>query len=261
MLIKYQSQIVLAIFAIWVLGFAFQAGRSTQHQDDRKQIEASFKASHPEQRSDQSDPRPNGSNHPNANERSSEATEVSFIGLKLGEALLVFVTVWLVLVTKALVDGSAETAQQQLRAYVSVDTGSNLRQSHKLNLRFEFRPNIVNNGLTPANDVRIFSRIGVVSPVIPEGFDYTTLPLAAASTATLMPRQTKFNSMVYHRYLDGVELRQVAKGETCFHLYGKVTYTDIFKKPRTSRFSFIIFAGKKNQPTIWRNTDHNNDCD
>jgi hypothetical protein len=44
MLRKYQNQIVLAIFAFWILGFAFQTGRSTQHQEDRKQIESTYKS-------------------------------------------------------------------------------------------------------------------------------------------------------------------------------------------------------------------------
>ena len=95
MLRKYQNSVVLAIFAFWVLGFAFQTGRSTQHQEDRKQIEATHKPS-----------------------QAIQAPEVTLIGLRLGEGLLIFATIWLVIVTKALVDGSRESSQKQLRAYV-----------------------------------------------------------------------------------------------------------------------------------------------
>src|SRR5712675_1897531 len=125
MLRKYESHIVLAIFALWVIGFAFQAGRSTQHQEDRKQIEAAYKSSHgvqDQKRTNETYPPPSGPTNSQAENRGGETPEVTFVGLKLGEGLLVFVTIWLVLVTKALVDGAKDTAERQLRAYVFLDS-------------------------------------------------------------------------------------------------------------------------------------------
>jgi hypothetical protein len=94
------------------------------------------------------------------------ASEIAPLGIKPGEWLLSIITLMLWGATVGLVRGADKTAEKQLRAYVSVESGVMFRQ--KKGLRFEFRPNVINNGLTPAKDVRIVSNLGVVSPVIPE---------------------------------------------------------------------------------------------
>ena len=265
MLSKYQNHIVLAIFAFWILGFAFQLGRSTQHQEDRKQIEAAYKSSQTVQdqkHTHDAASRPDDPSNTQAEKRGGEAPEVTFIELKLGEGLLVFVTVWLVLVTRALVDGAKDTAERQLRAYISVEPGGNFRQSQKRKTVFEFTPNIVNNGLTPANDVIIHTNIGVVPPIIPPNFDYSsTLIGPNPSRATIGPRQSKFNGTFLFRNIDRKEMRLIVNKQKCFHLFGRVEYKDVFGHPHTSNFSFVIFVGRKSQQTVWRSTEHHNDCD
>ena len=43
-----------------------------------------------------------------------------------------------------------DTAAMELRAYISVETGTNFRQSRRHKTVFEFRPVVRNNGTTPA---------------------------------------------------------------------------------------------------------------
>jgi hypothetical protein len=174
MLKKYENQIVLAIFAFWILGFAFQTGRSTQHQEDRKQIEAPYKSGQTVQNQhgpDDSRSRPDSPTKPQTGNRNGEAPEVTFIGLKLGEGLLVFVTVWLVLVTKALVDGSKETAERQLRAYVHI-VGKEFLVQGVDGERFVNQFSVLNAGQTPAYKLRIDTVTKVLVHPLPENCDF-----------------------------------------------------------------------------------------
>jgi hypothetical protein len=57
--------------------------------------------------------------------------------------------------------------RRQLRAYLPVEPGTTFRQSKKHRAKFEFRPTVVNNGQTPASNVKILSKVDFGSPSIP----------------------------------------------------------------------------------------------
>ena len=61
----------------------------------------------------------------------------------------------------------------QMRAYISVDVGAYCRQNTRRRLRFDFRPNLANAGLTPANDVLILSRLEIKDVAIPPDFNFS----------------------------------------------------------------------------------------
>jgi hypothetical protein len=199
----------------------------------------------------------------NQGQRGSEgAAEVSIFGIKPGEWLLSIVTLMLWGATVGLVRGADKTASAQLRAYISVETGANIRQSRRRRLQFEFRPVLRNNGLTPARNVRIISLIDVVPPVVPLGFNYAIPILGSgplSSVTTIGPRQERFHTRVMGRYLSIGELRDVRRGEKVFHIWGAVFYDDIFSQAQHTNFSFIIFVGGKREMTIWHNTLEHND--
>src|SRR6266567_3280583 len=95
------DQIVIGCFVIWLAGY--QTGRSTEHQEYRKKIEAANKPADSVQHQAHSSSVPSAPNQPaqpKAGDGGHETPEVTFLTLKVGEALLAFVTVWLVLATK-----------------------------------------------------------------------------------------------------------------------------------------------------------------
>jgi hypothetical protein len=152
-----------------------------------------------------------------------------------------------------------DTAERQLRAYVSIGSGVVFKQ--KRNISFEFRANLINNGNTPAKDVRIVSNIGLVPPDIPEGFDYSLPAQMGGSASDVGPRQQRIHSMVYSRKLTRAQLRRILRGEWIFHLYGTVRYLDVFEKSKTTNFSFTVFLGRKRDTPIWHYTERNNHAD
>jgi hypothetical protein len=227
MLTKYQNQLVLGIFVVWMLGFAFVMGRSTQHQEDRKQIEAAHKtgqAIQNQKRADEGDSRPDGPPNHQADNRSDQAPEITFIGLKLGEGLLIFVTVWLVLVTKALVDGSKNTAERQLRAYVSV-MGGHVKvvagSSDKLYLRgnLEFK----NAGQTPAYDFSSWTITELVDDpeIMPE------MRSNGAGSSVVGPNTDRFVDIAKGP-LTQADIDAIRRGTKHIIVWGEVTYTDAF---------------------------------
>jgi hypothetical protein len=152
-----------------------------------------------------------------------------------------------------------DTAERQLRAYVSVESGLVIKQ--KGNLRFEFRPVIVNNGNTPAKDVRIVSNMGIVPPAVPDSFDYSLPFQIGGSVSNVGPKQHRFHSMIWQRKVTIGEMRRVVRGDWIFHLYGTVRYLDVFDKERTTNFSFALFLGRKRDAPIWHYTERNNHAD
>jgi|SRR5689334_13171675 len=157
-----------------------------------------------------------------------------------------------------------DTARRELRAYLSVESGQTFRQSQRHHTRFEFRPNVVNNGRTPASKVRILSKIELRSGALPLGFDFS---LSAAgvppgSMATIGPGKDRFHTVIFPRTLTWSELRHHAKGNIWFHLWGQVTYEDIFRIERHTYFSsMILIPTSKRIATLWLATDRHNHYD
>jgi hypothetical protein len=186
-----------------------------------------------------------------------------FIIIEIGKFLddhngviLAFITGGLVWVARK----QYKTSQAQLRAYLSVETGKYLRQSQKHRLHFEFRPTLKNNGQTPASNVRVVSRVDIDIPQISPAFNYF-IPPQPGSVTTIGTGQDRFTSSVFPRNLTIPEMREIRKGTKCFHVWGNVTYTDIFKIERHTNFSYIIFVGGKRDMALWRNTEKHNDAD
>lgn len=170
----------------------------------------------------------------------------------------------LVLAVLSQVGEARKSTERQLRAYLSVETGISYRQSQKHRTRFEFRPNVVNNGRTPASDVKILSKLDFIAPPIPRNFDYSLSPigLAPGSIAAIGAGKDKFHGAVFYRFLTWPELRALGKGTKRFHLWGQVTYKDIFKIERRTYFSFLIFVPtSKKAQVFWLATEHHNDFD
>jgi hypothetical protein len=153
---------------------------------------------------------------------------------------------------------------RQMRAYISVDIGGYIRQNRRKNIKFEFRPNIINNGATPANFVKVFARCDIKTINIPIDFDFSINNdhHNAPGSATIFSRVSKFKSTVFERFASRQELAGLLKGKLIFHVWGTVFYEDIFGADRSSNFSFVIFMpnNKRGNP-IWQTTERHNDAD
>jgi hypothetical protein len=157
------------------------------------------------------------------------------------------------------------TTQAELRAYISVEIATLpiIRQSQRHQLHFEFRPEIVNNGQTPAKEVSVISRADI-GPFQPPANFYYRMPAPPAgqprSVTTIGVGQKRFHNCILPRFLTPTELRDVYKGRHWFHIWGTVTYLDIFDVERQTNFSYVISVGNKRANPWWLATEKNNDA-
>jgi hypothetical protein len=115
--------LVLLPFLAFGLWFSFQVGKGTEQQNERIRIEA---AKHPnnavqeQTRAQQGQASTNAPSNPHTENGSNDRAEWNFpFGLRPGEVMLVLFTVLLWLSTADIADTAKDTAQRQLRAYVS----------------------------------------------------------------------------------------------------------------------------------------------
>jgi len=174
-------------------------------------------------------------------------------------------TVLLSVITFGLILSGADqqrTTRAQLRAYLTVEPGKSFRQSRKRNFRFEMRPNVVNVGQTPASNVAILSKVDFITLPIPPDFNFKLIApqnLPPGSRATIGPGKDKYHGAIIGRQLTWRELRDHATAKKLFHVWGVVTYTDIFKIKRHTYFSYLVFFPLKvSQEVIWNTTDRHN---
>jgi hypothetical protein len=179
---------------------------------------------------------------PQADNRGSEAPEVTFIGLKLGEGLLVFVTVWLVLVTKALVDGSKETAERQLRAYVHT-IGKDFVVQGADGDRFVNRFSVVNAGQTPAYKLQIDSVVKVLPRPLTENFEFAFIPEGLNRSVMMVgPGRSVGHDSLADAILSPAEMIRIMSADSGVRLYsyGTIRYEDCFGHPRFTDFCYFL---------------------
>jgi hypothetical protein len=275
---KRSTAVVLMLFALWFLGFAYQVGRSTQHQEDRKKIEAAYKANKAienQASTHDSHAGPSQPPQPQAREGSQEAPEITYLSIKLGEAVLALVTVWLVLVTRDLVIEAREsserlwkagekqralsedTAQRQLRAYVIVsgkDFGVHLGN-------FESTVRIKNVGQTPAYDLTAIVRTDILPYPLPDDFNFALQRNGIPSVDVLGPRQRVGNTSCFAEKDTTVEEWREARsehGNLRIYTYGTVNYRDAFsdKVNRHTNFCYC-FAWDAKRASIETYQTHN----
>jgi|SRR5277367_4440475 len=120
MLDKYLKSFVYVLALCWAIGFAFLIGEGTEQQNERIRIEATQKANNSIKKQKGSESaRSDVPSAQYANNGSDYGSERTLIGIKPGEALLALITVLVWLAIRDLVKTSKDTAQRQLRAYVS----------------------------------------------------------------------------------------------------------------------------------------------
>ena len=160
----------------------------------------------------------------------SEHTE--FLGVNLGEWLLFFATVGLVVATRQLVKSADQTAKRQLRAYVYLENAKFVVSGAacKITLR------VKNYGQTPAHNVVLDN----LSVCVPWNGGNTVLP-----TST---RRTQLGSMAPNGdfvdnedIVDKIDVTDLRNGNTAVYLVGTIAYDTVFRmRRRVTNFRYYV---------------------
>lgn len=142
--------------------------------------------------------------------------------------------------------------RKQMRAYVSVEVGVAVYQDARL--RFEAKPNLVNNGLTPARNVSIKALAAIIDGSGPAAVTLPDVGAVPASDVGLAPRQILTMSAVVDGRLPDAEVEEVMTGSTRrLFAWGKVTYDDVYGESWETNFcvNYAFFMGADNQMKVW----------
>lgn len=134
------------------------------------------------------------------------------------------------------------TTRAQLRAYLSVVIGPAVYQDRERELRFEAKPLILNNGSTPAYNVRYSIRAAIMADTEAGNFVYTEPPDAPLSQASIGPNENRVMSGIVDQYVPDEDIQDIcdAKGKALY-VWGVVRYDDVFKQPRYTQFAQKIW--------------------
>jgi hypothetical protein len=147
-------------------------------------------------------------------------------------------TVLLSIITLGLVWSAVEqqnTTRAQLRAYLSVVIGAAVYQddTHK----FEAKPAILNNGQTPAYNVRYGIKAEILSDSVAAGFTFTEPPDVPKSQSSIGPRENRLMSAIVVNRVPNNQIPNIKWGVgQALWVWGVVHYDDIFGKPHFTQF-------------------------
>jgi len=133
--------------------------------------------------------------------------------------------------------------QRQMRAYVSVTVGGATFQERAKNLKFAGSPKIINDGMTPAHNVRSVIKAAIVKLPVDPAFDFNLPPGDATSAPALGPRHVRDIQGIVEDYIadqdvPGVKDLTAMKG---LLVWGRVDYDDAFGDAHYANFAQIIY--------------------
>jgi hypothetical protein len=155
----------------------------------------------------------------------------------------------------------AKATERQLRAYISVSTGTVIFQDDPLQ-PFVVLPDCINDGQTPAYAMSYNMRVDVLPYPLPDNFGFPMRQEQAVitSTAVVTPRRTFQLGASLDRFLDQDEISQIMHGkELRLYGYGTVRYSDAFGESRYTNFS-QSYVWKRDGTPLGENTKHHNDA-
>lgn len=132
-------------------------------------------------------------------------------------------------------DHLEDTAQRQLRAYVSIDprTVSNFGTTHTIVVGADAR----NHGLTPASNMSHVFLMGPLPNPLPNGFVFPEPYRRIATNNSLFPGSIVPVRYIDDRVLTAAEIAAINGNSQRFHIWGITRYEDAFGRERTTRFS------------------------
>lgn len=156
----------------------------------------------------------------------------------------------------------AATASQQMRAYCTVVISSALYQEMGKGLRFEAKPRIVNTGHTPAHKVCYKARAAILPHKLPDDFTFP-LPDIFIGGAVLGPQQVfDIGAVVEGPFVLDADVEDIKHGSSgnVLHIWGIITYTDVFGESRETKFcQNIMWIGESEKEIVYGyyNARHN----
>ena len=152
------------------------------------------------------------------------------------------------------------TIRAQLRAYVTTVPGFSIRQGgNRGALKFEFRPQILNTGQTPAYKVDIVSRMAFVAIGEVAKYDFRLPANQYPGAMTLGPNQERFTQVIFDRKLTKAELRLYKKGSHRLLIYGRINYRDAFGHRHYTHYCYIVSWWLRMGPPLWNHAIPHND--
>ena len=104
------------------------------------------------------------------------------------------------------------TTRAQLRAYLSVVIGLGVNQDRVRELKFEAKPFILNNGETPAYNVRVRIKAEILTDVQIPNFVFIEPPDVPQSQASIGPKENRTMSGLLDRYVPDDEVQDICDG-------------------------------------------------
>lgn len=206
----------------------------------------------------------------NAQHASDEASEYWTIfgrWVKVTDTLLVIftgllfgATVFLYRATRDLVESAEKTAAMEMRAYIAVIICDAVFQESGKGLRFEAKPRIINNGRTPAHNVRYRATVDILPIDLPNDFTFP-LPETYTGGAVMGPQQHFDIGAIVTNYVLDPDVEDIKRcRKHALYIWGVVYYTDVFGSPRETKFChMMVWFGIGDNERVWGyyNARHN----
>jgi hypothetical protein len=170
---------------------------------------------------------------------------------KTFEDPVAFFTLWLVVFTallaratlrlwdstERLVKGAEDTAQRQLRAYISVDAPDNMPAiiGDKISIILQ----ITNDGQTPAYNVLAYPRVAIASIPLTEGLPEAVVESRKKTLGDLNPKARVFQSGEIAAPNQQV-MEAIRNGTKGIYFYGEVKFVDTFNKNQWVKFCVML---------------------
>ncbi|MGH6836735.1 MAG: hypothetical protein ACREC9_14620 [Methylocella sp.] len=175
-------------------------------------------------------------------------TAAGTIALAFLTLVLAVGTLFLWLATRRLVRESRKTAEQQLRAYVSIEGG----QIRLYNARTQLRLTLPckNFGQTPAYHLRSWTRMQLLERTA-NPFDRLGI-----DNPEMMLGPTGEMELTGYAAIGDENIAKIRRGESAIFVWGKINYIDAFDEPRY--FNFRCINGIEVDQGVWAIEPHEN---
>jgi len=163
-------------------------------------------------------------------------------------------------INREIADRQKLITELQTRAYLSVSFGSVVEQN-AAGLRYEPKMLLINNGNTPAYNVRYRAAADVLPFPLPAGFGFPLNHGAPVTSAGMLgPRQNFIISAIVPNMVHARDVAEITTGVTKrLYIWGIIEYQDCFQIDRVVRFSqWILFLGSGQYMAL--NTAGHNDA-
>ena len=133
-----------------------------------------------------------------------------------------------------------------MRAYLTVNIGSAIYQQRRgpgqADLKFEAKPQLVNTRNTQARKVRIRKKAAILASPLPHDFRYSEISEQLNEPfATVAGHQSYIISAIVPDDVPDADIQAVKEGsEQALHIWGVVTYEDIFGDTHTTQFGQLL---------------------